>query len=97
MNNYIIQTTGDYDDSLRNILMNLHSLSPSIAKNFYNNLLQKIELLKIFPQMYQISNDNTEYRKIKVKKYIILYRIEKNIIYIIDIFPEKSKLFNNQN
>ncbi len=93
MNNYIIKTTEDYDDSLRKILINLHFLSPTIAKNFYNNLLQKIELLKIFPKMYQISNDNPKYRKIKVKKYIVLYRIEKNIIYIIDIFPEKSKIF----
>lgn len=96
MNNYLIKTTGEFDESLNNYIQHLNLLSLNIANNFYQELLLKLELLGIFPRMYPIYKRKSEIRKFKVKKCIILYRIEFNIIYIIDIIHVKSKKINNQ-
>lgn len=63
-----------------------------IQKNFYNVLLLKFENLKIFPKMYpKIKN---QYRKIPIQNYIILYKIKREAIYIVNIIPTKSNYYN---
>ncbi len=93
MNNYIIKVTEECEQSLKNIIKYLNL---NIVDDFYQSLLQKLKLLEIFPRMYPKYKGKDEIRKFKVKKYIVLYKIENNIIYIIDIIHQKSKLLNNQ-
>lgn len=72
----------------------------SIIKEQYgfspNEVFQKLAYLKIFPKMYPKLSEKSIYRKIIIKKYIILYFIINNTIYINDIIHQKSKILNNQ-
>lgn len=56
-------------------------------------LNSKISNIRIFPKMYRkIEIQNKEYRRLVVKSYIIIYRVneEKKKIYIVHIFYSKS-------
>ena len=50
-------------------------------------IYQKISSLAIFPECYPILNSNTNYRKLSYKKYLILYKVINNNIYIFYIRP----------
>ena len=57
--------------------------SKSNSQKFLNDFNSSIELLKLFPYMYPKAYFNSNYRKILFnKKYLILYLIENNTIYI---------------
>ena len=56
-------------------------------------LNSKISNIRIFPKMYRkIEIQNKEYRRLVVRSYIIIYRVneEKKKIYIVHIFYSKS-------
>ncbi len=61
-----------------------------LQKNFQETVLSKIQNLIIFPKMYP-KLPKTNYRKIPMKNYIIIYTVEKNLIKIWDIVPTKTK------
>lgn len=64
-----------------------------LQKNFYDMVLSKFENLKYFPNMYP-KLENSDYRKIPIKNYIILYIILKEEIRIINIISTKSSYYN---
>gem|GEM_PF-179170 len=55
-------------------------------------IYQKISSLAIFPERYPIVNSNTNYRKLSYKKYLILYKVINNNIYIFYIRPSKINI-----
>ena len=55
-------------------------------------IYQKISSLAIFPERYPIVNSNTNYRKLSYKKYLILYKVINNNIYIFYIRPSKMNI-----
>ena len=55
-------------------------------------IYQKISSLAIFPERYPILNNNTNYRKLSYKKYLILYKVINNNIYIFYIRPSKMNI-----
>lgn len=55
-------------------------------------IYQKISSLAIFPECYPILNSNTNYRKLSYKKYLILYKVINNNIYIFYIRPSKMNI-----
>ena len=61
---------------------------PIAAKNFVYELNLKIKNLKTFSKMYRKSVyfDDENYRDMIHKGYIVIYKIEKDKIIILDIF-----------
>lgn len=67
------------------------------SNDVYQQILLKIKNLKIFPRMYpqiQTKQYLNQYRKIPIQRYIILYRIENDVIYIGSIISTKSERYN---
>ena len=66
---------------------------PSAAKQFKEELYNKIENLKSFPRMYRksIYFDNENYRDLIFKGYTVIYKIEDDKILILDIFKWSEK------
>lgn len=88
MNRNIIFSPG-----FRESIKNINNENYYVKKNFQELVLGKIENLIYFPKMYP-KLENRKYRKIPILNYIIIYRIEKNIIKILDIIPTKTKKSN---
>jgi len=66
---------------------------PLAAKQFKEELYNKIENLKNFPKMYRksIYFDNENYRDLIFKGYTVIYKIEDDKILILDIFKWSEK------
>lgn len=64
-----------------------------LPENFYQQILLKIGNLEIFPKMYPKTQTN-QCRKIPIHKYIILYKIENHVVYIVNIISTKSNYYN---
>ncbi|MBS6226949.1 type II toxin-antitoxin system RelE/ParE family toxin [Veillonella sp.] len=55
-------------------------------------IYKKISSLTTFPERYPIINSETKYRKLSHKKYLILYKVIGNYIYIFYIRPSKMNI-----
>ena len=55
-------------------------------------IYKKISSLATFPERYPIINSETKYRKLSHKKYLILYKVIGNYIYIFYIRPSKMNI-----
>lgn len=78
----------DLDQYVKNTFKYSVSLSQKIKKEFYS----KISYLQVYPKIYQIIKiiNQKEIRKIVIKKYVVLYSINNNIVNILNIYPQKS-------
>ncbi len=62
------------------------------AENLINKISEKVELLRNFPyifaEVYDVYKRKTHYRRIVVKKYVILYSIDedKKSVFIVHIY-----------
>ena len=56
------------------------------------SIYKKISSLTTFPERYPIINSETKYRKLSHKKYLILYKVIGNYIYIFYIRPSKMNI-----
>lgn len=59
---------------------------------FIPQIYQKICSLSIFPERYPIVDSKEKYRKLSHKKYLILYKVIGNYIYIFYIRPSKMNI-----
>lgn len=92
MNNYYFIATEEFKTAVRKIY---YSTNYTYSNNEFQKLLvQKVKLLKIFPQMYPIFNKKEQLRKIPIQKYLIIYRIENKTIRFVDLIPIKSNRYN---
>ena len=57
-----------------------------------SQIYEKICSLSIFPERYPIVNSETKYRKLSHKKYIILYTVTDNQVYIFYIRPSRMNI-----
>ena len=80
-------------DEFQNSIILIMKRDLYLPKDFYEQILLKIENLNIFPNMYSKIQTNF-YRKIPISNYIILYKIQENTIYIINIISTKSSYYN---
>lgn len=74
--------------------------SITVARRIKNSILERIKTLKDYKELGPVDEHlellNLGHRKLTQGNYKIVYRIEKNIIYITDIFdsqqdPDKQK------
>lgn len=74
----------------------MSEVSIDFAKKFRNEFYSKISNLELFPEMYQIvkKTDKIEIRKITIQKYVVLYFILKNSVYIVNIFSQRANYIN---
>lgn len=82
-----------FSRGFRKSIKSINNENYYIKKNFQELVLEKVENLIYFPKMYP-KLENRKYRKIPILNYIIIYRIEKNTIKILDIIPTKTKKSN---
>lgn len=65
--------------------------SKSSSKKFFEDFNSSIQSLSLFPYMYPKISANNSYRKVLFnKKYLIIYLIENDIIYIDSIINCKQ-------
>ena len=64
-------------------------IDQSIIRKELELIYEKISSLTIFPERYPIINSDTKYRKLSHKKYLILYKVINNYIYVFYIRPSK--------
>lgn len=82
-----------YSKKFRKSIKAISKKTYHFQKNLYDLVLSKTENLKRFPNMYP-KVENSNYRKISIRNYIILYTIEINVVRVWDIIPTKSKKYN---
>ena len=68
------------------------NLKSSLEQQIIDSSFIRKELKLIFPERYPIVNSNTNYRKLSYKKYLILYKVINNNIYIFYIRPSKMNI-----
>ena len=61
----------------------------TVIKKELESIYKKISSLTTFPERYPIINSETKYRKLSHKKYLILYTVIGNQVYIFYIRPSK--------
>lgn len=60
------------------------------AKGINVNLDKKVELLEENPYIYQCIEGNNKLRRFFIDKYVVIYKIEENNIFILRMLPQKS-------
>ena len=84
------------EKSLEGIFDYYFKYSEQSAERIRKQILEKISTLRFIKQ-YQIDEVNPDYRRIIVRHYKVVYKVEKQTILILNIFdtrqdPAKSKL-----
>ena len=64
----------------------------SFIKKELSQIYEKIYSLSIFPERYPIVDSKEKYRKLSYKKYLVLYKVIDNYIYIFYIRPSKMNI-----
>jgi len=70
-------------------------LTPSGANTIKMEIIEASRSIR-FPEQYQIDEINSNYRRVIVRNYKIVYRVENEIVYILRIFDTRqnpNKLF----
>ncbi|WP_041809109.1 type II toxin-antitoxin system RelE/ParE family toxin [Lactobacillus helveticus] len=67
------------------------SQSSQTAQDYVTGLEQTMQSLRYFPERY-VKTPSGKYRRVNFKKYAIIYFIEENTVYIIDIILASSSL-----
>lgn len=100
MKKYKIVISKNFKEEINSIYnyLNFFLNEPYIAKNTYNNIMKSIATLIYFPERYQIvkSTHNSNYRKLILKKFIILYTVsfENSSVQILHIYHGNQNYFN---
>ena len=81
--------TNEFRVSLQNILRYIQKDKVSISREFNTKLNKYLSLLKANSQMGK--RYKKIYRKLVFKGYSIIYKIDNDIIYILDIFKWQDK------
>ena len=64
----------------------------SFIKKELSQIYEKIYSLSIFPERYPIVDSTEKYRKLSYKKYLVLYKVIDNYIYIFYIRPSRMNI-----
>ena len=92
---YSIKQEETFKNDLKNIYKYIaYDLSEKRAAiKFVNTVISKLKNLQVFPYAYKLykKEENFEYRKLIVKNYIIIYKInlKEKEIFILHIYNQK--------
>ncbi len=75
---------------IKKIHKNLIIFSINSAKNIESKLDKKVIFLEENPYMYQYIEENNKLRRFFIDKYTVIYKIEKNKVFILKVSPKKS-------
>ena len=67
-------------------------IDQNVIKKKLELIYEKISSLTIFPERYPIVDSKEKYRKLSYKKYLILYKVIGNYIYIFYIRPSRMNI-----
>ena len=88
------------DDADIDLISITNNLSKRGAIKFSEELFRKYDNIKVMPKLYQRiyyeKKTKTDYRRIVHRKYIIIYKIQKNQITILRIVSEKSNYLKSK-
>ena len=99
MNKYKVIWSPKFIRKLDNILayISFDLKEPMVAKNFYNKVLKCLATIEYFPEIHsKFYINNIIHRKIIIKNYIIIYKVDSNSkqIFILNIFHSSQNYFN---
>lgn len=82
-----------YIKQLQNVLRYIFLDNPHAAVAFERELQKKISLIQQQPQMCRVSkyHQNSQYRDLIHKGYTIIYKIEKEVFILLDIFKWQAR------
>ena len=92
---YNINYKENYKKEIKEIYnhINQKHKDKKIAENYIIKIMEKIRILEIFPFAHKLlsKTKNFEYRKLIVKNYIIIYKInlKEKKVYILHIYNQK--------
>ena len=88
---YVIILTPTAKSDIVNLKISLAQqlIDQNVIRKELELIYEKISSLTIFPERYPIINSDTKYRKLSHRKYLILYKIINNYIYVFYIRPSK--------
>jgi addiction module RelE/StbE family toxin len=98
--NYKIQISEKAERDLKDIVTYLSDSlkNKRAAKDFTSLYRKKINSLKTNPQKFtyiqEEEKSDFDYRKIIIKNYLVIYKIEKEEVIILRIFHQKQKYFD---
>lgn len=89
MNKTNIVWTNEAKNELKTIQSYYKEKSTQGAKNILNDILKAIKEIRFFEQ-YQVDEINSDFRRIIVRHYKIIYTIETQTIIIVSIFDTRQ-------
>lgn len=77
----------DIDNTVEYMIQNLEN--PSAASSFLDDVQQSYLRLKDNPYMFSMCQDlrlqEMGYRKVVIKHYLVLFRVEGNVVYVVRV------------
>ena len=91
---YTIILTPTAKSDMVSLKLSLEQLltAKTVIRKELAQIYQKICSLSIFPERYPIVDSKEKYRKLSYKKYLILYKVIGNYIYIFYIRPSRMNI-----
>ena len=85
----ILTTTAKSDIVNLKISLVQQLIDQAVIRKELELIYEKISSLTVFPERYPIVNSKTKFRKLSHRKYLILYKVINNYIYVFYIRPSK--------
>lgn len=74
---YKVRTLSTAKDDFKQIKQYLSQYSSNTAKKFFDEYKSKLDLIKIFPNMYEQSSIDPDYRRMIVGDFLVFYRVDE--------------------
>lgn len=84
-----VEWTDTAKDKLRKVYEFHAEYSEESAFKMVNEIIEESDTIIFFKQ-FQIDDINSNYRRIIVRQYKVLYKIEDEIVWIMNVFPTKN-------
>lgn len=84
-----VEWTDTAKDKLREVYEFHSEYSEESAFKIVSEIIESADAV-VYCKQYQLDDVNPKYRRIIVRQYKILYRIEDGVIWIMNVFPTKD-------
>jgi len=84
-----VEWTDTAKDKLSKVYEFHSEYSEESAFKIVNEIIEAADAV-VYSKQYQVDGLNSKYRRIIVRQYKVLYKIEEGIVWIMNVFPTKD-------
>jgi plasmid stabilization system protein ParE len=84
-----VEWTDTAKDKLRTVYEFHSEYSEESAFKIANEIIESTDAI-VYAKQFQVDDINSEYRRIIVRQYKVLYKLEGETVWILNVFPTKG-------